>query len=164
MRTYFIYYLFDVEERLLYIGRSYRPKLRLCSFQRRTGIAVTMGICQRHKDFIKAQQAERAAIKRHHPPYNNRIASTAGTLGYVHTTESKKLMRQKRLTKQTKKKLSEIAKLRTPPSFLGGHHSKEARERISHFHTGRKRSSETILKMKAAWIRRKERNHAQTTR
>lgn len=138
-----VYYLLDAAtEELLYIGRSPHPQQRLYRFRAKHGREVTLGLCQRYRSFAAAQEAERAAIKKHAPPFNKKVMSATGMLGKTQTAETR-------------------AKIQS--ALIGGRRSDQTRQRVSQARKGRptnlgkKWPPEVIARMSAAAKLREER-------
>lgn len=88
MPHHYVYYL-HAENQLVYIGRSDNPRRRQALFKKRTGIATSLGICQRFTLFQDAADAEIKAILKHRPKFNKKVISSAGTLGRARTAEER---------------------------------------------------------------------------
>lgn len=146
MSMHYVYYLLSPDDgRLLYIGRSRRPKMRLASFIKRTGIPAQLSRTpQRFSRLEDAQAAELAAIAKHWPPHNKGLQSTRGATGISRSMETRKKLsasligrpatrgfQGKTFSAESKQRLSEALLGRVPSfGFLGKSHSEEARAKM----------------------------------
>lgn len=85
--NHYVYYLYDADGKLLYIGRSQNPSNRRQAFIKRTGIEAVLGPRQRFSDISKACAAELAAIVKHQPPFNSKLISSRGRCGMTNSRE-----------------------------------------------------------------------------
>lgn len=131
-RGHYVYFLFQGAQ-LLYIGRAYDPEKRRQVFRRRTGVEVELGDCLRFSTLEEAQDAERAAIREHLPPYNQKVTSTQGMSGQRHSEETRKKIgakhRGKHQSEEAKARLRAAAKGRPSP-FKGRHWSEADKQRL----------------------------------
>lgn len=81
-------------------------------------------------------------------------------VGNVAIITSADNLKSRQISAETRKRMSSASKLRKPPSYLGHHHTAEAKEKISAYQLGTRRTAETRAKMSAAkrayWARMKE--------
>lgn len=80
-KNHYVYYLFSPQGVLLYIGRTHDVRRRHYQFEKRTGIKTELGWCQRFTHLAEACVAEKEAITKHAPPYNQRIQSSPSSSG-----------------------------------------------------------------------------------
>lgn len=135
---FYVYFLFDAADELLYVGRSHLPQQRRGTFQRRHPEATVarMGL-EAYETFEEASDRELAAIIQYSPPFNRRQASSPANKGKKHSEE-------------TLAKMRKAAEGRRPPSKLGFRHSVESRAKMSAKHTGKKHTAETRAKIAAS--------------
>lgn len=134
-----IYYLFcSLTGALVYIGRSPDPEKRRRDHQRRLGRPLNFGEClfQRFRYLADAAVAERAAILRHRPELNKRVASSFGSWGQPASAESRR-----------KQSIARRGKPR--PSLQGVKQSPEHVEKGRQARLGKPRSAETKAKIAA---------------
>ena len=153
---FYVYYLLDPQSsELLYVGRSHKPHQRKDSFNRKYGLAATLGFSQRFASFPDACLAELQAIAKHRPKFNKRVASSPGHFGtsfsLAHRSKISKSLMGRPVSAQTREKLRAL--------FSGRPVSEEERSRlrlIAGNSLGRKRTEQARQNMSLAAHARRE--------
>jgi hypothetical protein len=122
-RLVYVYYLYDRNGGLMWVGRSFNPRARLTALQRKHKTEFELVIGKGTHNFAKAQDLERREIVSKNPKLNKLIASSPGMLDKVHTKSSRdKMSVSKKLHPMSKEGRAGVA-----AANLGKHHTKRSR-------------------------------------
>lgn len=149
---FYVYYLCDHSGNILYIGRAQRPELRKGAFERKHERMTHFGVHQRHSKLDDAQEAERAAILKHKPPFNKKVSSTKGMTGKAHSERTKRVIgnkhKGKTQTPEARARMS-MARMGQPAHNKGKPMSAESRAKLSASRTGQRHTPEARARMSA---------------